>query len=85
MTVSLDDNIVYLAGRCRVEDAEPLLRHLTAADPPAVDISKAEHIHSAVLQVLLAARPRIHGGDPCSFIGQWIVAAGNPSRTDYSL
>lgn len=85
MTVRLEGNVVYLAGRCRVEDAEPLLRHLSGPEQPIVDISKAEHLHTAVLQVLLASRPRIDGGDPHSFAGRWIVTGGNPSGTDYSL
>ena len=60
---------VVLEGNCPIEDAEPLLQFLQATPAPACDWSRAVHIHTAVLQVLLAAKPRFIGacGDP------WIV------------
>ena len=62
MTVSVTtDGAIELAGRCGVEDAEALQRRLLAAPRSTVEWSTCEHLHSAVIQVLLAGKPRIRG------------------------
>jgi hypothetical protein len=73
MSVRLDDEIIRLEGRCHVEDAEPLLVLLQADGARVVDLSASETLHTAVVQVILAFRPRLAGesGDP--FVRQWIV------------
>lgn len=42
-----------------VEDAESLTQWLQQQATPAVHLGKCEHVHGAVLQVLLALRPRL--------------------------
>lgn len=44
-----------------VEDAEGLLEWLKKQPKPAVNLSKCQHMHAAVLQVLLMCRPAING------------------------
>lgn len=44
-----------------VEDAEGLLDWLKNQAKPAVNLSKCQHMHAAVLQVLLMRRPAING------------------------
>jgi hypothetical protein len=44
-----------------VEDAETLLDWLKKQPKPAVNLSKCQHMHAAVLQVLLMTRPAING------------------------
>jgi anti-anti-sigma regulatory factor len=75
MSVRLDGNVIILEGPCRVEDAEPLLGWLQAARGRVVDLAGAEHLHAAVVQVLMALRPTIRGttGDP--FLRDWITPA----------
>ena len=48
-----------LEGHVRVDDAEALARWITAQPTPAVHLGKCEHVHAAVLQVLLALKPRV--------------------------
>jgi len=48
-----------LEGVVSVEDAEALQTWLQAQSSPAVHLGKCEHVHAAVLQVLLKFRPRI--------------------------
>jgi hypothetical protein len=52
---------IRLSGHCPVEDAEPLLDALRATPDAVVDLSGAVWLHTAVLQVLMAARPPLHG------------------------
>jgi len=60
-----------LEGRISVEDAEGLQEWLKLQPAPAVNMAKCDQVHAAVLQVLLALRPRITASpaDP------WLKAA----------
>jgi len=80
MSVRLDGNVILLEGQCRVEDAEPLLGWLQADRSRTVDVSNAEHLHAAVLQILMALRPAVRGTAEDSFLRDWIV----PALTDES-
>ena len=58
MTVSVTkDGAIELSGHCGVEDAEALQQRLLAAPRSTVEWSSCEHLHSAVIQVLLAGKP----------------------------
>jgi hypothetical protein len=48
-----------LEGQVSVEDAEVLAQWLQLQPAPAVHLAKVEHVHAAVLQVLLALKPRV--------------------------
>jgi hypothetical protein len=60
-----------LEGVVTVEDAEPLLQWLRTQARPAVHLGRCEHVHAAVLQVLLVLRPKLVAlpGDP------WLAGA----------
>ena len=69
MTVRLTaDGTIELEGRCGVEDAERLQGHLLAAPESTVEWGGCEYLHSAVVQVLLIARPRLRGRPPSAFL-----------------
>jgi hypothetical protein len=48
-----------LEGAVSVEDAEALAQWLREQTKPAVHLGKCDQVHSAVLQVLLALRPKL--------------------------
>ncbi len=73
MTVRLEGHAILLEGQCRVEDAEPLLGWLQADRSRIVDLTGAEHLHAAVLQVLMALTPAIRGEGRDRFIRDWIT------------
>ena len=50
-----------LEGNVSVEDAETLAQWLQQQGDPAVNLARCEHLHAAVLQVLLALRPKVKG------------------------
>jgi hypothetical protein len=82
MTVKSHDGQINLEGRCRVEDAEALLAALLQTRDAVVHLDKAETIHSAVVQVLLAARPRIAGVAQHEFLaGYGILSDGEEGPT----
>jgi hypothetical protein len=66
-----DDGTIVLTDGCPAEDAEPLLELLQSTPDAPVDWKQCDHLHTAVLQVIMAARPVLVGpcGDP--WIRQW--------------
>lgn len=73
MTVRSKDGRIILEGRCRVEDAEALLAALQHQPDDVVQLDMAETIHSAVVQVLLAAKPRIEGVSKHVFLAEYDI------------
>lgn len=73
MSVSLDGNVVRLYGDCPVEDAETVMRLLQAAVDPDVSLAEVRILHTAVLQVLLALRPKLVGPVRDPFISRWLA------------
>jgi hypothetical protein len=74
-----------MEGACRVEDAEPLLGWLQADMGRVVDLTGAEHLHAAVLQVLIALRPALRGAAKDPFLRDWITPAlmgENPPKSE---
>lgn len=56
MTIRRDpDGTILLDGKCPVEDAERLLEMLQASPAAPVDWTRCEGLHTAVVQVLMAA------------------------------
>ena len=69
MTVQATSNgVIELSGRCGADDAEVLQRLLLAAPGSTVEWSGCEHLHSAVIQVLLVGGPRMQGTPKNSFL-----------------
>ncbi len=67
------DGVVALEGVCPADDAETL-RQLLSEDPgAAVDWRACEHAHTAVVQVLLVARPAIKGPAGAPLLERWIA------------
>ena len=75
MSVRRDDSgNVILEGSCPVEEAEQLLQMLQSTPGAPCDLTRCNHLHTAVVQIILAARPTLIGpcGDP--WVEQWIVS-----------
>jgi hypothetical protein len=73
MTVrTAGDGTIVLEGRCPVDDAEDLLRLLLLDPSSAVDWRTCDDAHTAVIQVLLAARPKVLGPPRAMLLSKWI-------------
>jgi hypothetical protein len=73
MSVRLAGETVHLEGDCRVEDAEPLLAMLQADPTRQVELTAAGGLHTAVVQVMLAIRPRLSGVPADPFAVRWLM------------
>ena len=73
MTVRLNNpGDIVLEGMCSSEDAEILLQKLSAAPDARVDLRACESAHSAVIQVLMAARPKVLGPPASLILRDWV-------------
>jgi hypothetical protein len=72
MTVVMDNGVVRLQGQCGTEDVEMLLAALSSGTP-SVDISEVDHLHGAILQVLLTFRPALLGSPRDTFVRTWLI------------
>ena len=62
MTVQISsDGVILLEGACPSEDAEALLRYLSSYPTAPIDWGTCESAHTAVIQVLLAAKAKLLG------------------------
>jgi hypothetical protein len=75
MTVRVDQDagVIELTGRCGAEDAEILQRHLLASPNATVKWETCEHLHAAVIQVLLVSRSRLQGMPRDTFLATHIA------------
>ncbi len=64
MTIRYLKRHAALEERVTVEEAEALQRWLGEQAKPAVHLGKCQHVHAAVLQVLLALRPYVTAAPP---------------------
>ena len=61
-----------LEGSCPSEDADALVQHLLANPGAVVDWRACEAAHSAVIQVLMAAKPRLVGPPAGEALRAWV-------------
>lgn len=74
MTVQANNQgVIELSGRCGADDAEALQQRLLAMPGATVEWSNCEHLHSAVIQVLLVGAPRIRGAPKNAFLATHIA------------
>ena len=66
------DGVLELAGNCVSADAEPLLQLLLANPGATVDWRDCRNAHTAVVQVLLAARPELLGPPADTRLRAWV-------------
>ncbi|TJZ78748.1 hypothetical protein [Chitiniphilus eburneus] len=54
-----DNTQGWLEGVCGIDDVAPLLDWLLATPGARLDLAGCRHLHCAVIQLLLSARPRL--------------------------
>jgi hypothetical protein len=73
MTVRLSPTgVIELQGICPSEDAEVLLRQLLANPAAIVEWQACESAHTAVILVLLLARPTLQGVPIGAALRDWV-------------
>jgi hypothetical protein len=73
MTVRLSGDRIHILGPGLIEDAESLVALLQANRARSVDLAAAGVLHTALVQVLLAFRPRLTGLPDDPFFKMWLM------------
>lgn len=73
--IRIDVRTVVLKGNCAADEAETLLQLLIETPAASVDWTQCEQLHTAVMQIVLAAKPRVIG--PCgdAWVEKWLSAS----------
>lgn len=73
MSIQAKRDVIHLVDSCSVEEAEELHGLLLDKPKARIDLSACQHIHAAVLQVLLL-QPRVIKKPPEDvFLQDWVV------------
>lgn len=59
MPVIFENDVARFEGQCAVEEADALSAWASDHPKAQVDLAKLEHLHAALLQVLLVFRPTV--------------------------
>ncbi|TCT01723.1 hypothetical protein [Aquabacter spiritensis] len=81
----LDPETLVLEGHCPVEDAEALLRLLSATPDACVDWRGCESAHAALVQILLATGARRRGPPAGPFLRSFVDPALDAASPNASL
>ena len=73
MPMTLTRAVATLSGVVTVDDAEPLAQWLRDTPRPKVKLAGCTHLHTAVLQALLAARPAVTSAPVEPFLARWVA------------
>ena len=75
MPVSYKKTVAVLEGVCAVEEAEGLLEWLLGHPRGKVNLKRCQHLHSALLQVLMALRPALSAPPEDPDMAAWLLPA----------
>jgi hypothetical protein len=75
VTIAFEDGVLVCAGTLPVDDAENLLQLLADSPGAPADLAACEHVHSACLQVLMAARVAVRAWPRGDALAAWLRAA----------
>ncbi|MDR3514207.1 MAG: hypothetical protein P4M00_00195 [Azospirillaceae bacterium] len=78
MPLCFGTDAVAFKQDCLVEEALPLLEFLQAHPGAPVNLFACTHLHSAVLQVLMALRPSIVALPGEAFLRRWLTPVFGP-------
>lgn len=73
MPIRYEKTTAYLEGVCAPEEALELVEWLRGRKAPKVDLKTCEHVHSSVLQVLLALKPKLAAPPAEPFLAAWVA------------
>jgi hypothetical protein len=73
MPLLSDAGVLQLQAECGVEDALALLEQLAVPLPPGIDLRACTHLHTALVQVLAACRPRVAAPPDDAFLARWLM------------
>ncbi|MET0026914.1 MAG: hypothetical protein ABW101_04705 [Candidatus Thiodiazotropha sp.] len=76
MTIEFKKTVAVLDGICAIEEAETLLEWLLENPKGKLNLKQCEHMHTSILQVLMAVGPSLSAPPANEQVKALIQAAG---------
>ncbi|WP_448204674.1 hypothetical protein [Azospirillum sp. sgz302134] len=73
MPIRFEDRTARFDGPCTVDEAIPLAEWLEATHGARVDLGRCTGLHTALLQVLMAARVSVAAEPEDAFLKGWVM------------
>jgi hypothetical protein len=64
MPLRMLDHTIHLEADCSIEEAEALYEAARMIDQPIFDLAEARHLHTAIVQVIMASGGTVRGLPP---------------------
>ncbi len=74
MAIEFNAAVARFEGQCRLEEASALFEWLEQTPAAKIDLTDCEHIHTAILQILMVAKPEMLAPPASQFLRQWLLA-----------
>lgn len=73
MPIAFNGQVIEMEGACTIEEADALLAFLERTPGAKVSLRGCEHLHTALLQILVARRVPLTGEVYSPFLWKWIA------------
>jgi hypothetical protein len=73
MPVVIERNLARFVDICTVEEAMTVHEWLLAHKTARIDLSACTHLHTSLLQLLLAVRPKLAAPPADAFLAAWVA------------
>jgi len=72
MPISYKKTVAVLEGHCGIDEAETLLGWLLENPKGKLNLKRCSHLHTAVLQVMMALSPKVSAWPEDPTIATWL-------------
>jgi len=76
MPIELKKKVAVCTDACTIEEAETLLQWLLETPKGKINLKLCVHLHTAIFQVLIAAKPTLSALPLCDDLNGQLFAAG---------
>lgn len=74
MPIKFSGAVARFEGQCRLDEASALFEWLEQTPAAKIDLAECEHMHTAILQILMVAKPELLASPASRFLQQWLLA-----------
>jgi sialic acid synthase SpsE len=73
MTIRFEGDEIVMSGVCAIEEIEELMGFLEQHKQAHVNLAQCEHMHTALLQLLMQYHVKVRGTAYTPFLWKWVV------------
>lgn len=80
MAISYDKKLAVFNEAISIEEADGLMEWLSKTPNGKIDLAQCQHLHAAILQVLMAAKPVVNAWPQNTHLSAWLSTAFNQNH-----